>query len=119
MVARGAILPHPSASAYGYLSAIGVKGEGCDQPSPYFLCGRAEILGHFPYYVCHLSLSLICGFAALIVASGASRHQTEKCRTEKWGVLFFCPTFFCLKTETMIKTIPAMTNGKPKMESGE
>jgi len=33
---------------------------------------------------------------------GHQAHQTEKCGTEKWQILSFCPTFFCLMAETMI-----------------
>jgi hypothetical protein len=42
---------------------------------------------------------------ALIVVSTTRNHQTEKCRTEKWRLLFFCPTFFCFAAETMITAI--------------
>jgi hypothetical protein len=40
---------------------------------------------------------------ALIAISATRNHQTEKCWTEKCSLLFFCPAFFCLVAETMIK----------------
>jgi len=42
----------------------------------------------------------------LIVVSATKTHQTEKCKTEKWQILFFCLTFFCLVAETMITARP-------------
>jgi len=36
---------------------------------------------------------------------GHQAHQTEKCGTEKWQILSFCPTFFCLMAETMINAV--------------
>src|SRR5215510_8540559 len=40
---------------------------------------------------------------ASIIVSGAETNQTEKCKTEKWRLLFFCLTFFRLIAETPIK----------------
>jgi hypothetical protein len=42
-------------------------------------------------------------YGALIIFSADGIYQTEKRMTEKWRPLFFCPVFFSLALERMIK----------------